>query len=457
MDLGWPAFPILSFLAFVLVMLPFPWHLQAYNTGTCMYMLWSGVMCLIYFVDSIVWRHDAIDRSPVWCDFVARMMIGVSVAIPACSLCIQISLYKITTTQTITTSKKDKRKRVFMDLLLCLGFPMFIMAMYYIVQGHRYNIYQGVGCSAAFYNIWPTYVVVWMWPLILGLISLCFCILTLRTFIIRRTEMNQFFESGSSGISIQRYARLMALTCTELVFTIPLGIFVIVLNATKFEVSKFITWAEIHYAFHVIRQIPAIEWQNNKWEAIALEMTRWSVVLCAFVFISFFGFAEESRKNYKSAFLSAAKRVGYVPTVKQSTFPSSIGFGSHKIGLGSGNNRTTIPARKRDSFLTTIGDLTSSINVDAFDEKFGVVSGKYAESVHKYDSDDAVSPTDSLPSGCSDSSSHDDLPSLPRLSAGPALNMSSPPRHSLDLASMSRHMADFPAPPHARSHSVDMA
>jgi len=55
-----------------------------------------------------------------------------------------------------------------------------------------------------------------------------------------------------------------------------------------------------------------------------LELSRWSVIFCAFLFFGFFGFADEARKNYRFAFQSVAKCVGI----------SSVSFGG---GLHSSN------------------------------------------------------------------------------------------------------------------------
>lgn len=53
---------------FFLVLIPLPWHLQAWNAGTCVYMLWTGVSYFVQFVNSIVWRNNALNVAPVWCD-----------------------------------------------------------------------------------------------------------------------------------------------------------------------------------------------------------------------------------------------------------------------------------------------------------------------------------------------------------------------------------------------------
>ena len=67
-DPTYPLLPIFAFLGFVIGLVPLPWHLQAWNAGTCVYMIWASFACLIQFVNSIVWRETALSVAPVWCD-----------------------------------------------------------------------------------------------------------------------------------------------------------------------------------------------------------------------------------------------------------------------------------------------------------------------------------------------------------------------------------------------------
>ena len=67
----YPLFPIASFLGFFLVLLPLPWHLEAWNSGTCYYMMWTALACLNRFINSIMWANDAINRAPIFCDICA--------------------------------------------------------------------------------------------------------------------------------------------------------------------------------------------------------------------------------------------------------------------------------------------------------------------------------------------------------------------------------------------------
>lgn len=78
------------FIGFVLCMIPLPWHLEglyilplphtlsdapsdiAWNTGTCLYMIWTGLACLNQFINSVAWNTGVLDKAPVWCDICTR-------------------------------------------------------------------------------------------------------------------------------------------------------------------------------------------------------------------------------------------------------------------------------------------------------------------------------------------------------------------------------------------------
>lgn len=67
-DPTYPLFPTFAFIAFVLSLLPLPWHIHAWNSGTCAFMTWTALSCFVGFVNSIVWHGSLDNPSPVWCD-----------------------------------------------------------------------------------------------------------------------------------------------------------------------------------------------------------------------------------------------------------------------------------------------------------------------------------------------------------------------------------------------------
>ncbi len=144
-------FTAFAFLGFLLCAIPLPWHLEgqccvlqiphclvksnnflslaAWNTGTCLYMIWTGLACLNHFINSIVWRGNAINCAPVWCDISTKFNIGAGFAIPAASLCINRRLYHIASVKTVTISKAEKRRAVYIDLAIGLGLPVLGMTL----------------------------------------------------------------------------------------------------------------------------------------------------------------------------------------------------------------------------------------------------------------------------------------------------------------------------------------
>lgn len=126
-------------------------------------------------------------------------------------------------------------------------------------------------------------------------------VLTLISFIRRQAQFSQFLSTNSS-LTASRYFRLMALACTEIVCTTPLAVFSIIINAAASPVVPWISWEETHYDFDRVGEVPAILWRSNHLIVVGLTLTKWSTVICAFIFFIFFGFAAEARRHYSSAF-----------------------------------------------------------------------------------------------------------------------------------------------------------
>jgi pheromone a factor receptor len=354
-----------SFIGFLLVTIPLPWHLEAWNTGTCLYMLWAGLGCLNFFINSIIWDHNVINVAPVWCDISTRIIIAISVGIPAASLCINRRLYHIASVKSVTITKSQKRRAIMVDLAIGLGLPILNLPLAYVTQGHRFNIWEQVGCFPALVNTPVAFVFVWTWPLVIGLISAVYCSMTIRLFYKRRSQFKELL-SGNDNLNSSRYFRLMCLAGIDLTCTIPLSSFAIYSNVV-FGIEPWISWQNVHSNFSNVILIPALIWRNQPDVVRSLEMSRWSSVACAFIFFAFFGFADEARKNYRSAFESFAKRVGYstgsVGSGATSTngaktgFPNMSSFGKGITSFG----KTSLPSFvRKGTTRTTDNDSISS-------------------------------------------------------------------------------------------------
>lgn len=103
----------------------------------------------------------------------------------------------------------------------------------------------------------------------------------------------------------------MCLASTDLLFTVPLGIWVLWVNVRVVGLSPWISWEDTHSNFSRVVQVPGVFWRADPYTVATIETTRWATVACALLFFAYFGFADEAIKNYRSAFFSVAKRVGY--------------------------------------------------------------------------------------------------------------------------------------------------
>ncbi|KAF7296742.1 Pheromone receptor [Mycena indigotica] len=302
-DPTYPLFPVCACLGLVFVLVPLPWHLHAWNSGTCFYIMWSSLACLNQLVNSLLWADDVLNKAPVWCDISIRITMASSVGIPAASLCINRRLYQIASVKAVSITPAEKRRAILVDTLICVLFPLVYLALQYIVQGHRFNLYEQIGCSPALVNTIPMYFINLIWPPLVGCVSACYGILSLRAFIRQRASFAQFLSpSGASGLTTSRYLRLMALSGMDILLTTPLGIVAIYLNLTATPVVPWVSLADTHFMFSRVLQVPAIFWRNDPLLARAIEFTRWVAPATALVFFVFFGFAAEARKNYGVAF-----------------------------------------------------------------------------------------------------------------------------------------------------------
>ncbi|KAH9911222.1 pheromone A receptor-domain-containing protein [Fomitopsis serialis] len=306
-DPTYPLYPVISFLGFVLALIPVPWHLQSWNSGTCYYMIWTALGCLNQFVNSVVWANTALNVAPIWCEISIRITIGASVGIPAASMCINRRLYKIARVHAVAVTRAEKRRAILIDSLICVLFPLICIALAYVVQGHRFDVFEVLGCYPAIYNTIPAYPLVYMWPVAIGMVSAVYCVLSLRALFARQAQFREFI-SATSGLTSGRYFRLMALSITELLFTVPFGIYEIYSNAGG-NVQPWLGWANTHYNYSRVGQYPAILWMSEPSTAIPVQLTRWIVPICAFVFFGFFGFAEEARRRYYFLYAAAGRQL----------------------------------------------------------------------------------------------------------------------------------------------------
>ncbi len=178
-----------------------------------------------------------------------------------------------------------------------------------------------------------------------------------------------------------RYIRLIALSAAQIFFTLPVTVFSLYFNAHYLTVHPWISWDDTHSNYYVVNQIPSFMWRANPISQTLLELNRWTIVIAAFLFFAFFGFAEEARRNYRKAysFASSSLRLPDFGKSRGNTCPPytpsrSNGQGIKKgmatilsfkggfSALGSRSKSETTTERK-DSFVVSEYRLTSNASI----------------------------------------------------------------------------------------------
>ncbi|EJF59102.1 STE3-domain-containing protein [Dichomitus squalens LYAD-421 SS1] len=293
----YPVFPVGAFLAAFLVLIPLPAHWRSHNVATVSIIAWLFAMDVIYGVNTIVWDGNVRKHLLVWCDITTKLTIGASVALPAATMCVCRNLELVASGRIARLTREDKRKKMFFDLAMCYGLPLIIMALHYVVQGHRFDILEYVGCLPATYYSIPGVFIIWFPPLLLSVLTAIYATLALHHFFRQRLTFTMQLKNSNSALSTGRYLRLIAMSVVQIVWQTILTAISMYDNISP-GLRPWTNWADVHSDFGRIDAIPMVVYPVSYQRQFFLFL--WVMPVSSFVFFFFFGFGEEALKDYKN-------------------------------------------------------------------------------------------------------------------------------------------------------------
>ncbi|KAH7089323.1 GPCR fungal pheromone mating factor, partial [Auriculariales sp. MPI-PUGE-AT-0066] len=183
-----------------------------------------------------------------------------------------------------------------------------------------YDVLEDFGCWPSMYNTLPMYILIYGPLITVCAISFVYCVLSIRAFLRRRSDFNEFLRSASIGMSSTRYIRLMAIAGVEVLIGLPTSLYVLISTLKSIGVARYISWEDTHSHFSRVRFYPLIllKAQHNGLVG-TLEFSRWSFVFISFIFFALFGFVDEAKRNYKRAFNTLVRPFGIKPLTSGST------------------------------------------------------------------------------------------------------------------------------------------
>ncbi|KAI0316298.1 pheromone A receptor-domain-containing protein [Amylostereum chailletii] len=318
MDPTYPLFPIMSLISSSLMLLAiFTSVRQTWNAGVLMLCMWLFLTNVIQGFEAVIWRDNADNKAPVWCDISSHLGIAVNVGVPACSLVITRRLCHIARMKRIyAPRKRERRVQHFIEFFIGIGFPILVMGpFYYVVQSYRFAILEEIGCDSVEIAGGLTTVLIEVWPIILPLVSAIFyCPQIVRIFYYHRRDVDKFLRSNGS-INRARYFRILAVGCLDILVTLPTGIMFLVQGIGQ-DVSLgdyffYRGWDYTHRHIRTPLILSAAEWRSGFWQRFSFLWGVWLWPVLSIVIFSIFGLTGEARATYRRWFWAIAGLFGF--------------------------------------------------------------------------------------------------------------------------------------------------
>lgn len=325
------------------VLLASPWHVRTGNIPTIATLFWTTLGLLTTLVNSIVWMDNIADRSPHWCDLgenaihvldelttnfwlAVRIQVMYWVGLGSSSLAQMWRLHSIASTKRVRgySAAERWRRRAF-DVTLCFGFPALQVLLYWVIQGHRYDLFEGIGCWRPAYISWPEVVIMVIWPTLIACASGVFAselcrvrgkrsatdvpsaVLAMHHFIARRLQFASVLKASQSGLNTSQYLRLLALAMTNVLAVFASAISSSISHSHA-QLLPYTSWSEVHAGFGAVGQY--LDGFTFLSDSVAFNLiSAWIPVIAAYVFFAFFGFTEEAVRMYVLALSTLRERL----------------------------------------------------------------------------------------------------------------------------------------------------
>ncbi|PUU83306.1 GPCR fungal pheromone mating factor, partial [Tuber borchii] len=285
----------LSGLSTVVAFIPLAWHIRNKNTAAICLIVWITLFNFLSFSNALIWGGSEFDIYTAWdgkifCDVEVKFFIASGAGIVSSIAAIARNLARVMSNKvTVIKTKQVRRRELVQDLLLCLGLPVWTMAIHYFVQPSRYLLLATTGCTPTISDSWPSIPLVLIWPPIISLVSAYYAGLVLVRVHRYRQQFADILRSSNSGLTTSRFIRLFVLSLVLLVINLPLTFYVFYRNMeqpwTPYD------WDSIHGKdWDYILRIPS----HN-----IIQFDRWVSVGAGYILFFIFGMGNDALKMYR--------------------------------------------------------------------------------------------------------------------------------------------------------------
>ncbi|KAF7343707.1 Pheromone receptor [Mycena sanguinolenta] len=283
------AMPIGAFLACALLLVPLPWHWRTRNIPTLSMIAWLFMSNFTHGINAIIWSGRIHDVAPIWCDIVTKSHTGATAAGPATCLSLVLQLWRV------ATSRPNNIKTFMLDIFLCWVYPVFTMALHIIVQGHRFNIRENLGCFGTTYVSLPAILILYGPITAMGVLNFVFGGLAFFNFWRRRHSFAAGLERQKSPFHMRRYVRAMVVAILIATWD---AVVIAMVDILAFQdgIHPYISWEDVHFDFWRVGQIPITRVPPK--QQVLFHALWWSVPASAYWFFCCFALGDEGATEY---------------------------------------------------------------------------------------------------------------------------------------------------------------
>ncbi|KNZ53914.1 hypothetical protein VP01_30g7 [Puccinia sorghi] len=174
---GTTLFFVACYFSAGLAIIPTLWFIFHGHSAAASLGIWVTVADLVHAkilfsqVNSTVWRKDAINRSPIWCDISSQIILIYSTGSICSCVCIAKFLAFALSPSSRNISHEERQQINIRNYVFSLGFPIIMIPFHYLYSPSRFGLVRTMGCEASYVLTWPTFFFFIIWSPIFGMIA----------------------------------------------------------------------------------------------------------------------------------------------------------------------------------------------------------------------------------------------------------------------------------------------
>lgn len=226
------------------------------------------------------------------CDVEAKLYMGITACVSGATASIFRQLAHTVDSSRIGNSESDRQllcTRVFY-VSTCIAFPVYLMAVHYVVQPDRYILRPVYGCTTSIYPGWVAILVWGMWPVIMYVMATGYGVVASCRILKHRREVRSILTESRTTKS--RYYRLFTIATLLLIFNLPLSVWLLCLNLS-WKLKPY-QWDRVHPP-DWSRMIRRLKWDDlNPGNAV----DRYLQIAAGYILFMFFGLGDDAKAIY---------------------------------------------------------------------------------------------------------------------------------------------------------------